>query len=753
VPVTGLQVGERLVGIDCRPATGDLFARGVGGGTGRLYRLNVTTGAATLIGFGFGVMGTDFGFDFNPAVGIIRGVSDLGENFRLNSVSGTIVGVDTNLTVGSVISGAAYDRNFVASAQPPTTLYGIDANTDQLVTIGGINGVPSPNTGIVTSIGSLGFNTSTQIGFDISNSAEGQAYASLTVGGQPGLYTINLATGAATPIGTIGNGSVAISGIAIAPAGTVQFSAGSYVALEAAGAATITVTRTGGDCGSIIVQAFASDNTAVAPDDYADTSVTLNFPEGVMSRTFTIPIVKDNLDEGNERVNLTLTANVGGRISAPTNATLTIIDGVTFSMADSPDCTGPGKTVTTSFTIRNDNLVPSAVAATVALPGGLLALPGSCTANVGSCSVVNSSTVAYAATLNPGQTATVSYQAQVDDQVVVGSQLCSTFSVMFGGGPALALQACVTTNCPAVGPGLIPAAISPPSDQKAGSVLFYNFFSSSVTAPGTQNTRINLTNTHATRSAFIHLFFVDGSTCSIADMFICLSRNQTSSLLASNLDPGTTGYIVAVVVDRLGCPLNFNYLIGDEYVKLATGHAANLGAEAISALAGDLPLCDVNATTAVLAFNGITYDLIPRALALDNISDRASGNDTLLVISRVGGNLTAAAGALGSFFGLLYNDSEQSHSFSFSTGNCQLVSSLSNTFPRTSPRFETVIPGGRSGWLKLWGSADIGIFGAAINFNPNTQTSVGGFSQGHNLHKLTLTSAASLTIPIIAPSC
>jgi hypothetical protein len=55
--------------------------------------------------------------------------------------------------------------------------------------------------------------------------------------------------------------------------------------------------------------------------------------------------------------------------------------------------------------------------------------------------------------------------------------------------------------------------------------------------------------------------------------------------------------------------------------------------------------------------------------------------------------------------------------------------------------------------MKFWGNADIGILGATINFNPNALTSVGGFNQGHNLHKLRLTSAASITIPIIQPSC
>ena len=40
---------------------------------------------------------------------------------------------------------------------------------------------------------------------------------------------------------------------------------------------------------------------------------------------------------------------------------------------------------------------------------------------------------------------------------------------------------------------------------------------------------------------------------------------------------------MAVAVDAgTGCPINFNCLIGDAFVKLSTGHAANLAAEAFA---------------------------------------------------------------------------------------------------------------------------------------------------------------------------
>ena len=86
---------------------------------------------------------------------------------------------------------------------------------------------------------------------------------------------------------------------------------------------------------------------------------------------------------------------------------------------------------------------------------------------------------------------------------------------------------------------------------------------------------------------YLHLFWIDGNTCTISDNFICLTANQTASVLASDLDPGTRGYLIAVAVDGdTGCPIEFNHLIGDAYVKLASGHQANLPAESIARVPG-----------------------------------------------------------------------------------------------------------------------------------------------------------------------
>ncbi|MDX2029138.1 MAG: hypothetical protein SF339_00590 [Blastocatellia bacterium] len=307
----------------------------------------------------------------------------------------------------------------------------------------------------------------------------------------------------------------------------------------------------------------------------------------------------------------------------------------------------------------------------------------------------------------------------------------------------------------AADPGLAYPATSEVSDQKAGSLLVYNYYTSGATSGNAQNTRINLTNTSSASSALVHLFFV-ADNCQVADSYICLTPNQTASFLASDVDPGVSGYIVAVAVDSDGCPTMFNWLVGDEYVKTSTGHAANLGAEAFAALSRNTEACG---TTATLAFSGAavaegqsaSYNMVPRVVAASSIPSRADGNDTLVVLNRIGGNLATGASTLGSLFGLMYDDSESVFSFSV-VGGCQLRGSLSNTFPRTTPRFETIIPAGRTGWFKIWGGDGVGILGSVLNANPNAAASASAFNGGRNLHKLTLTTA-SYVIPVFPPSC
>ncbi|MBS1790824.1 MAG: DUF11 domain-containing protein [Acidobacteria bacterium] len=303
-------------------------------------------------------------------------------------------------------------------------------------------------------------------------------------------------------------------------------------------------------------------------------------------------------------------------------------------------------------------------------------------------------------------------------------------------------------------PGGAYRALSEISDQKEGSVLFYPIYTSDATNANVQNTRISITNTSTTEKVTIHLFAVDGASCSILDAFLCLTPNQTSSFLASDFDPGNTGYLMAVAVeDNNGLPRVFNELIGDEFIKFSSGHQANLAAESIAASMMFPAGLDAASTTATLRFDGMNYNRLPRVLASSNIGSTADGNSTMLVIDRIGGNFTTSGALIGNISGLLWDDSENQYSFTANLGSCQYRKILDNSFPRTFTPFNRILPAGRTGWMKFWAVNDSALVGAQINFNATANANSGAFNQGHNLHHMTLTDQTTVVIPIFIPSC
>lgn len=360
-------------------------------------------------------------------------------------------------------------------------------------------------------------------------------------------------------------------------------------------------------------------------------------------------------------------------------------------------------------------------------------------------------TLTWTGTLASGETVVISFSVQVvANQPGTALQITSTgqfvnpsTGAVLTTFPTISLSYSVAVPTP--GPGIMNNALLAPSDQYPGSVLFYNIYTSSVNI-GQQDTRISMTNTNTIRSANVHLFFVDGSDCSVADNIITLTPNQTVSFMASDIDPLVSGYLMAVAVDGSGCPISFNWLIGESLVKFSSGHRASLPAVGVKAAAG-LPPCLPNAVTANLLFDGVNYELLPRMLAVSNVQAPAQNNSSLLIINRIGGNLESGMGVLGSLAGLVYDDVEKPASFTINGGTCQLVRTISNSFPRTTPRLDQLIPAGRSGWMKLYGGAsDQAIMGSVIN---QAAPGAGGFNGGHNLHVMTQTGATVLTMPIV----
>ncbi|MFZ4629050.1 MAG: putative Ig domain-containing protein [Blastocatellia bacterium] len=426
---------------------------------------------------------------------------------------------------------------------------------------------------------------------------------------------------------------------------------------------------------------------------------------------------------------------------------------------------GPGGVVTLTQTLTNNIPFNFTTTFSATLPQGLNAIPGGCSVPYGSCSIGPATTavstsaedqparqltaevlsssqavtqvVSWAGTIPANSSLTITYLVQVSTQALSGTQYCVTTTIGGATGPST----CLTVTVPPVGPGLPLLASGPADDQKPASVLLFNLYTSSINS-ARSDARLAITNTNPVNPVSVHLFFVDGSNGSVASQVLLLTQNQTVSFLMSQVDPAVTGYLLAIAVNPDGCPAIHNDLIGESAVKFESGHQANLPAMGISGLSAGSSVCRPDTTAATLQFDGLHYSALPRTLAVDSLPSLASGNSPMLIVNRIGGDLTANGLPVGTISGLLFNDIETSQSFSLVGDQCQLRGILGNNFPRTVPRYTTVIPPGRVGWMKFWANQDHAITGVSMN------EALAGFSGGHNLHVLTTTNSASLTIPV-----
>jgi hypothetical protein len=213
VPVTGLQSGETILGLDTRPLDGQLYLLG---STSRIYTVNEVSGAATQVGpgpFTPIINGRAIGFDVNPAADRLRVVTDVDQSLRLIPAGltgeGTVAAVDTSLAYPPQdLGGFGFDPRVVAAAYDNndndpatgTTLYDIDVERDVLVK------QTPPNDGTLVTVGPLGDDFTEVGGFDIA--PNGTAYAVLQTGPRRAsrLHTVNLTTGRATPLARVKGG-------------------------------------------------------------------------------------------------------------------------------------------------------------------------------------------------------------------------------------------------------------------------------------------------------------------------------------------------------------------------------------------------------------------------------------------------------------------------------------------------------------------------------------------------------------------
>lgn len=203
--VSGLDAADtRLVGIDFRVQDGLLYGVGSAGG---IYTLDLGSGVASKVSqLTVALSGTQFGVDFNPAANALRIVSDAGQNLRHPFATPeprtTFADLALNYTAGTTATGivaAAYTNNDL-DLNTGTSLFDVDATLAQVVAQ-----LPA-NNGSLSVTGKLTLTPTGPVGFDIYSPLGGTAaknnigLLSMTVGGMPALYKVNLLTGKAAMI-------------------------------------------------------------------------------------------------------------------------------------------------------------------------------------------------------------------------------------------------------------------------------------------------------------------------------------------------------------------------------------------------------------------------------------------------------------------------------------------------------------------------------------------------------------------------
>ena len=235
-PLQGLAAGDTLVGIDFRVARGVLYALSR---QGLLYTLDTASGRLTRVGQGalaLPLQGQHFGFDFNPAADRIRVVGDGGFNVRLHPDTGAVVDGDPAREGVQPDAALVYVKGDPHEGQAPqvlaaaytynkgddklTTNYAIDSRQGSLVMQGSREGttpVVSPNSGRLSTVGALGTGPLDDASFDIADISNA-AFAAVRSAGAPQtrLWLVDLTTGRAQSLGTVGNGAPLL-GIAVEP--------------------------------------------------------------------------------------------------------------------------------------------------------------------------------------------------------------------------------------------------------------------------------------------------------------------------------------------------------------------------------------------------------------------------------------------------------------------------------------------------------------------------------------------------------
>lgn len=216
--ITGLDAGDRFVGIDTRPSDGKVYGVTL---SNRIYTVDPMSGAASFVAtLNLPVVDANLGYgiDFNPVADAsggssLRLVSSAGANFAINAGTGIVGNAASNIGTGYTAVGYSNSEPLGPGATS-TALYYINSDNNSLyLAPGAFN---SPTIGL---IGALGVDVLAANGFDLLS--DNTAFAALNVAGGSslvsGIYSISLTTGAATLLGNYNGTLSGLTSISAVP--------------------------------------------------------------------------------------------------------------------------------------------------------------------------------------------------------------------------------------------------------------------------------------------------------------------------------------------------------------------------------------------------------------------------------------------------------------------------------------------------------------------------------------------------------
>ena len=321
-----------------------------------------------------------------------------------------------------------------------------------------------------------------------------------------------------------------------------------------------------------------------------------------------------------------------------------------------------------------------------------------------------------------------------------------------------AIASALQSEQPQVGPGVPQVGSNAPKsaigNNKAGSILFFNKYTSDAGNPSGANTLVSLTNTNPRDGATVRLFFV--RDCQIASQFLNLAANQTRTLMMSIEDPGKTGYIVAVAVNAQGVPTQFNWLIGAASIKDAQGHEAAYNAAGVAKRAAGAAAISGNSSFTELNFNDAEYDKLPQLIALDSIQNQdpstgptpeSAERTDVAVISPLADLRNNGSQAL-KFTAIAYDQTGRPYPQVFDN-TCGLNATVANVW--NTPSINTYIQPNRPGWGTFAATSADGAPAPLLGLS--FSDGIGGpLRNARQMQALSRLDAFSIKVPINAPA-